>query len=1554
LGAPGCESIPTGDSIKLVKQKGTSMASKVNTKFVVGLVIGTALVLGGVYMASVYLVKNTPQRLVAAGDAQLKLAKTHRDAGDLKKAEEAVNKAIAFFSKAVNKEQTNVELLRKWDEALRQYAPADRVLYERAFKNDYLMIRRQTAILLKTDVAAHREYLQTWFKQTVNATVNPQRMLETTEEMLQYFDQASDPKEREKKDGLLRYRGMARVQLVMKASDAPASDFEAARADLEAALRYDPKDELAAESLYTLNLLEAERSEARALESEAAAAKARADECASRFLAANPRNALISLAMARTQLRMRVLEFRKIVTREGQEEAQPRIRAALLPALDEAAAACDAADALTMEPLLLPMLAQLESTIDPEGKLRRSVALSTRLSEARPEDPEVSLYVAEFAAKARDFERAISVAQRVTSAAVKPISLAGIQLFEFKRVASGQVASWAMDIVESSTSEDDRAKALERAKTMRDAYAGYVEAADSVLKFVDGRVALAERRWGDASRLIKEYNDAMRDSDPRGLLYAAIAALSRSSPDTGYAKERLTRLLSIEPTNVAAMMQLANAELMNQDYPAAERILKQVLVEVPGNEVAQRLLDQITGNAQNDDPIVKEIKDALAKSTPGNEHLVVEHLRDAVARLPGEPQLVEALARQLMSAGDREGALAAVEAGLALKPEAKTLAAFKTILSTGDEFQRDKLLIDQSDLPELYKLIRLHSLYRAHGKKTEALAELEKAEAKYPESPEVVETRFLWAIENAQWDSANKMMDVATAKNMDQANGLTFRSRLQAARGQVADAVTSAEGALARVPANAEMFRLLAKLLAKQGRLEESLAMFKKGVEARPTDPSANRDYVEAMLNLGRSQEALAHCRKNPRVANSDADLMGMWLNLEAALGDRAMALSARERLYKLDPGNRRNALSLAEMLVADGRHEDGAKVITALKTKKDDLEIANLEARSFDAQQKYTEARGAYERIVASSDSQASMSASIVLSNYLASRGELDESVRVMEAARARQDPKILEIDRAMTQMFEKIGKPDRSIECARRVIAATGDEQGAFRKHIVRTYLRMGKFDEADKEYATLTSLESKDPEVLLLKADTKLARRDIETAQFILDDAVARFAGETSVYNVRGTFHVSTTRKFREAADDFTKSLTINPLQPGILMSRARCFVFLRLPDEALADLARLARLAYSDAGARRHWIDNLLDLGRIEDAVAGAKELVALNGGNENVASEMGTLFGAAYGKWEEATQFFEMAYEKSKSANAAAELVVCYLKREPKKLTEAGAVIQATRDLAATNWPLVLSGARWQAAQSDMVSAREAMTRGLALMGTERIESVQFWFQVASEIMPDKAELAAYLEQLERSGTAPEFVRWYRGVVLSGQEATQAQGFEILASFADPAKPESIRRANFKMFTGMLFRAQRVDEALAFSRTGLEQFPEEAELLNNVAYILAKELGKADEALPLAERAVKAAGGSADAYDTLGYVQYMRKAYPEAKAALERAYGLAAGANNFRALIITVIHLGQVHAAMGDKEAALSRFQEAQNYARQVPTLAKEFASELAELQKMVE
>jgi tetratricopeptide (TPR) repeat protein len=92
--------------------------------------------------------------------------------------------------------------------------------------------------------------------------------------------------------------------------------------------------------------------------------------------------------------------------------------------------------------------------------------------------------------------------------------------------------------------------------------------------------------------------------------------------------------------------------------------------------------------------------------------------------------------------------------------------------------------------------------------------------------------------------------------------------------------------------------------------------------------------------------------------------------------------------------------------------------------------------------------------------------------------------------------------------------------------------------------------------------------------------------------------------------------------------------------------------------------------------------------------------------------------------------------------------------------------------------------------------------------------------------------------------------------------------------------------------------------------------------NNVAWLLAEQRRNLDEALRLGRLAIKADPRFVDAYDTLGWVHYLRHEYTQAVTVLEKGKSLAANRTDIAG------HLGLAYAKAGSKQRALTELRRA--------------------------
>ena len=127
------------------------MASRVNIRFVIVLSAVLAMVFVGVAGAFFYVKLRSGDRYIRLGDAALAR-------GDIKAADK-------FYASAVGKEQNNVAWLIKWRDTRLKKVPERHSEYQDDYKMYVFGILKTLATTQRTNMAAHREYLDAIMEQ---------------------------------------------------------------------------------------------------------------------------------------------------------------------------------------------------------------------------------------------------------------------------------------------------------------------------------------------------------------------------------------------------------------------------------------------------------------------------------------------------------------------------------------------------------------------------------------------------------------------------------------------------------------------------------------------------------------------------------------------------------------------------------------------------------------------------------------------------------------------------------------------------------------------------------------------------------------------------------------------------------------------------------------------------------------------------------------------------------------------------------------------------------------------------------------------------------------------------------------------------------------------------------------------------------------------------------------------------------------------------------------------------------------------------------------------
>lgn len=196
---------------------------------------------------------------------------------------------------------------------------------------------------------------------------------------------------------------------------------------------------------------------------------------------------------------------------------------------------------------------------------------------------------------------------------------------------------------------------------------------------------------------------------------------------------------------------------------------------------------------------------------------------------------------------------------------------------------------------------------------------------------------------------------------------------------------------------------------------------------------------------------------------------------------------------------------------------------------------------------------------------------------------------------------------------------------------------------------------------------------------------------------------------------------------------------------------------------------------------------------------------------------------------------------------------------------------------------------------------------LILMRARRLDEALAILDVAKDKFPDTPQIS-----------------YFYGLVYSDRKdfPTALKFLEDTARLAAASTPELLD-AVFHFYLGAaLERTGKFDAAVEKFRKAIELNPEYADACNYLGYLFAERNVNLEEAENLVQRALALEPSNGAFLDSLGWVYYRQKRYPEALAQLERAATLIANDP------VIHEHLGEIHRALGDAAQALAHFQKA--------------------------
>ncbi|MBX3386843.1 MAG: tetratricopeptide repeat protein [Phycisphaeraceae bacterium] len=1532
------------------------MASKVNTRFVVILVgVLVLLAAGGVLAARFALQKS-------AGD-YIKLGDEASAAGDF-------SRAAGYYGVAVNKDQANVEYLKKWIEALSRTSPTTMQQYRDMYQREYRLALAGLAQADRGSYDSQVRYLAEWYEVLTSFPASLgdwEELAVLTAQSMERFDGTESERKR-----IGRYRGLALASALQLKGRRTPEEFQSAKEYLLAAIEADPEDEESVLALAGVELLEAQEARDRA-------EGGKADEIirgVQRRLAEHVRDHPPAPGAALRLYQLRYSEStrsapRGTTVRQAIEEIKDH--------LDSAVAAFEAAPA---------------ESIDGRQALQLSVSGGEMFDDLRPRVREVIRRVdSAQAANSRflraygevllstgQIDEAVEVFDRVAKLPRPPLSLRGLVLEQDRAMAvSGQAEAMFL-AWQRATAVPERERLTGRLKEYRDALAALIGENESRVAALDARLAFIKGDIAGARTLITKYNEQTARSDATSVLLEA--EIMRRLGNDGSAKEAYQRALRLQPGNTRALLSLADMEAADRNYREALVHLDLAVERLPTDTDLAKRRDEIKKLVDGTDPVLTEMLRIEREHLMGvgrNIPAAVAELNKLMVSSRDDARVAAVLATVLAADNKRDEALAIARRGLSKTPDHEPLKALVARLTAADPLQDQLAAVDNMVLTDVQKNIRKFEILARVGRREDARQYLEAAARLDPEFPAVVEYQFLEALAAGDKPQLERLVAVAERKNLDQLNGVTFRVRRDLARVQEfrADARAKEQSgddvAAARLRSEAIDLLRSSRVLLRQitqadrtnliawrllGAVDLELSdpaaavdSFSKAVAIRPDDVSSIIGYLRALTATGALDRALDFARKSESAASGSEEFRAVWLALESdgPGGDRSKALEVRRSIASREPDNIQNRMALALLLMNTRNWDEASAEIGRVRERGAVGSAVALQAQLDVMRGEPQKAVDAYTAFIESiPEGQRTIGPYLEAARLMRRINQMNAAMAFYQGGRQYQDPKAMEVDREVGDVMYSLRAYQDAVRIYEQILdAGFKDDRDLVLARIVEGYLNLGQADKAQQAMARAGERVASNATMLMLSARIAAAQDDRARARRLLDQAVAADRTNPTVYVARADFNQVDPQLQRDVEADLVEALRLAPAYSPARVRLVQMFAAQGNQNEAIRQLREAVAADPLNDQVRMALIEALVSTNRGDEAAVVVEDTLRVRPDDLQWMMR-GAQILMQLRKQQRALDLAQRAWDKSREIIPASLYVQMLLSVEPPDTRTAFRVLESRELNTDRNIDARLLRARVHLKAGNAPRAFEDVSAAVGLIDQTRPEMIRAFFTVLPDVYPEVRDRIAAVNSLEQNRAFDGWMRFFASLTRLQDPITEERGKSELTQLYEAAEDSSVKFACAGTLGSMAYQAKQFEEAVRWYRRALEINANDPEVNNNLAYTLASELGRAEEAVPHAERAVSVLPENPMLLDTLGVAYLGINDLEKAGMALMRAWSRATRPEERLPILV---HMGQVRAREKNKAELAKVIEMLDQLIKAHPGVETPYVSQIGQLRQ---
>ncbi len=1057
--------------------------------------------------------------------------------------------------------------------------------------------------------------------------------------------------------------------------------------------------------------------------------------------------------------------------------------------------------------------------------------------------------------------------------------------------------------------------------------AGHGEKARILL--IKGRLKLAQKKIREGLILLDkaaEKQDTFSREKAETLLLSARAREQQG--DWGAAAERYEQILEANPSIPSIRLALASIYLRQRDLDAAQDHLDAVLIKDPTNErasIIQASIQAVNGDLdgaiqtyrQLDLPNRPDLAVSLAQLMIQGERqdqarAMLQHYFDA------DPSNLAVLAVLASTIDDIEMKTEMIARSRQAGGDPKLLDILEEQLDpelAGDIERRVKIRTEKVDDPVLREITAAR-LYERAGEGVKAREAIARAAAIDPDHKSVIDVQFAYALRDSDLDLAQQLSDKATQGNLDEAGGRFYQAQLFQARGDSAGAITTLRAGLEIVPINSEGWRLLGDAYVAQSNDREAVPAYERALEQKPDNLGAIRGLAAIRDRQGRHDEALEMLRLALSQNPGHGQLLELYLFYEGRYGNKQTALQGRREIQKQQPDDVKNLRAMAMLLAETGATDEAEQLMRDLIAKhgQDQPNVMTL-ASVFQASGQPERGAQTLGRYIESLGANVSSADYIILARYLMQTKDGQGALQAYQQAISIESDK-REASRELAGTFFSRSSYDRAVPLYRDLFQQFPEEQ-ALGLRLADALIRTKAFDEAVQVLEQFEGGATEDALAALIAEHNG----NHDEAIRLINQAIDADPSKNIFYYERAALNANDPDRIDQAIQDLNTSLS---LDPGHLLSRRLLVsMYHRRGDrnEAIRELTNMVSRHPDDRDGRLMLVRVYLQEGSTTRAKNLIRQALERSPDDPFWLTALGDL-AVSEDDTAGAIQAYKRVFDVAPSP--AQLLKVITIQVENGRANDAQTLLRDNAGMVNSQPILQAMMGRALYATGKADQARQVFSRA-----AERCGLMDQLMGVAIQIRKDYTleETASLLKGLTGGPSTYWVELSLANLELSDGQAQQAAERLAALEASLPAEASTERQRLHMLIAPALHQSGQVEQALTYYQQVVQSTPDNPHVLNNMAYLLADELNRPDEALPHAERAAELQPQSAQILDTLGWIQFKLGMIDQARLTLEKSIAAESVTANH-------LHLAELLIEQGSRTEASRHLQTAVDLAEQ--------------------